>query len=608
MGVKKVYWSIAALMAAVWTAYMELLGPGGLLELIPAGTVIAAAAVGSSLSGRLAEKLLPYATNICERGQVKRVPLDVAEEMGQHVAMGAAISASYALAGLPTLLRMGFGLHMLLLSLVAAPVAPLAVYYLGWSNRVGERKERTDWELPFFTVYATILAHCGLTLYASMKLLAKGGRRLFRQMAAEAEDVERMAELTGRGVVESLETHAASHPHEGFQSLIYSTTSVWRMGGSMVSALEDRATEFLKSLEERYDRYAVLVSAVMESFIILLLLLPMGLVLAAITSPGQAGPIISMMTIGVIPSTGIMMYAFIRAKSPRHLDDISFRPQDLALAALAGAATAVPLIAAGAPQTVAFTIPAAVSCLVFWLRMRPAVKELRDTEAEVRRWLKDIAEYRRLGHPPVTAVMKTLSHAYRPSFKKLIEHIAGRVSMGLTIWEAGAGVAKSWLFRMSLYLLHAINMSGGGSPYLMEKLVELLRSYNLSKEKAAGRIAMFKYLAIAMPLITALTIGMVLPIANLGGIFQVSEAGAAVAGAGGIPFAAITPDEMLAVADSGMVMIAIGGLLFMMIISRAVDGHPYNTWRAAVVMAVTAASYYLMVPIGDMMLSLMRWE
>jgi hypothetical protein len=66
------------------------------------------------------------------------------------------------------------------------------------------------------------------------------------------------------------------------------------------------------------------------------------------------------------------------------------------------------------------------------------------------------------------------------------------MSIGLTIWEAGAGVARSWLLRMSLYLLHAINLSGGGSPFLMDKLVELLRSYNLAREKAAGRISPFK--------------------------------------------------------------------------------------------------------------------
>lgn len=604
---KKVYWAIAAAIAAVWTVYMETLGPGGLPELAPAFAAVAGAAAGSTLSRRIGEKLVPYATALCEKAQVKRIPVDVADEFGQHIAMGSTIAAAFTATALFTIFRMGPGPHMFLIALAAAPVVPVAVNQLTWSNKVSERKERTDWELPFFTVFATILAHCGLTLYASMKLLSKTGRRLFQQMTSEAEDVERLAELTGRGVIESLEVHAANHPHEGFQSLIYSTTSVWRMGGSIVSALEDRATEFLKSLEERYDRYATLVASVMEAFIILLLLLPMALVLTAVTSPGQSGPIIVAMTLGVIPSTGLIMYFFVRSKSPRHLDDIRAGPIDIAFAAAMGAAAIPPLILMGAPQTVLVTIPTALASLGLWIRMRPVIKELRESDTEARRWLKDITEYRRLGNPPATAILKTAGHRYRPSFKKILESIIGRMSMGLTIWEAGAGIARSWLLRMSLYLLHSINLSGGGSPYLMDKLVELLRSYNLAREKAAGRISPFKYLAIAMPIITALTIGMVLPIANLGGLLQTPETGQALVGGGGnLPLASVTPEEMLAMADSGMVMIAVGSLLYMLIVNRAVDGHPYNTWRIALVMLLTAASYYMMAPVGDLMMSMFR--
>jgi hypothetical protein len=164
---------------------------------------------------------------------------------------------------------------------------------------------------------------------------------------------------------------------------------------------------------------------------------------------------------------------------------------------------------------------------------------------------------------------------------------------------------------MSLYLLHSINLSGGGSPYLMDKLVELLRSYNLAREKAAGRISPFKYLAIAMPLITAITIGMILPIAGLGGMFQTSEAGQAIVGGGGgssLPIASITPEEMIRMADAGMVMIAVGSLFYILIINRAVDGHPYNTWRIALVMLLTAASYYMITPMGDLMMSIFRYR
>jgi uncharacterized membrane protein (DUF485 family) len=609
MSPRIIYYAVAAAVAAVWTLYMELLGPGGPEYLLPIPLFFIAVAAGSAASPRLSEKLLRSATALCEKAGLKRIPYDVSEEMAVHLASAAALAAAIAAAVVYTLLLAGPGTHAMLASLAAAPLSVAGMHQLLLRSRVSERREKTEWELPFFAIYSSILAHCGLTLYASMKLLTKTGRRLFSQMSQESEDVQRMAELTGRGVIESLEVHASSHPNEGFQSLVYAATSVWRMGGSMVSVLEDRATELLKSLEEKYDRFATTVSAVMEAFIILLLLLPMGIVLIAVTSPAQAAPLVTFMTVGLIPMVGMLMYFFVRSKSPKHLDDIKLTPKAIALGVAMAAATLPPLILAKAPMTLMFTIPVAAACVGVYIQMRPVIKELKACDAEARRWLKDVTEFRRLGNPPSTAIFKTAGHRYAPEFKKILDAVVARMSMGLTIWEAGAGMARSWLLRIALFLLHSINLSGGGSPYLMERLVELLRSYSLAKEKMVGRISPFKWLALAMPLITAVTIGLVLPIANLGSAFQISGGGEAVAGGAGagLGIMQVSPEEMMAMADAGMVMIAVGTLFYMLIIGRAVDGHPYNMLRIAVAMLVTAASYYAIAPVGDAMMGIFRY-
>ncbi len=609
MSPRIIYLIVAAAAAAIWIIYMEILGPGGPEYLLPIPLFFAAVAAGSAAVPRLSEKLLRTATTLCEKAGLKRIPYDVAEEMAAHLASATALAAAIAAACIYTLFIAGPGPHMLLASLAAAPLSVAGMNQLLLRSKASERKEKTEWELPFFAVYSSILAHCGLTLYASMKLLTKTGKRLFSQMSQEAEDVQRMAELTGRGVIESLEVHASSHPHDGFQNLVFAATSVWRMGGSMVSVLEDRATELLKSLEEKYDRFATTVSAVMEAFIILLLLLPMGIVLTAVTSPAQAAPLVTFMTVGLIPMVGMLMYFFVRSKSPKHLDDIKLTPKAVAFGAAMAVATLPPLMLAKAPMTLMFTIPLAAACIGVYIQMRPLIKELKACDTESRRWLKDVTEFRRLGNPPSTAILKTAGHRYAPEFKKILDAIVARMSMGFTIWEAGAGITRSWLLRISLFLLHSINLSGGGSPYLMDKLVELLRGYSLAREKMVGRLSPFKWLALAMPLITAVTIGMVLPIANLGSILQIPSEGAAIAGGAGagIGLAQTTPEEMMMMADAGMVMIAMGTLFYMLIIGRAVDGHPYNMLRIAVAMLVTAASYYAIVPVGNSMMSIFHY-
>jgi MFS superfamily sulfate permease-like transporter len=65
MDIKKTYWAIALAIAILWAVFSAL--PGiviglsrlGLLELLPAPSIIVATIIGSGISGRFAEKLLP---------------------------------------------------------------------------------------------------------------------------------------------------------------------------------------------------------------------------------------------------------------------------------------------------------------------------------------------------------------------------------------------------------------------------------------------------------------------------------------------------------------------------------------------------------------------
>ncbi|PUA32636.1 MAG: hypothetical protein B9J98_04070 [Candidatus Terraquivivens tikiterensis] len=593
------YYGIAATLAASWIVYAELVGPRDVMFLAPAPATLFAAVLGNLLARPFSDRLADYSARLVEKGALRKTPLEVAEELGTHLAMASAVAAAYITSVIVTAMtfRMVPPLFPMLFCLL--PIAPMALSLASYGNRIVERKERIDSELPFFAVFATVMSHCGMTLYGAMRMLARTGSRLFEQMSLESREVERMAELTGKGVIESLEASAMNSPHEGYQSLVLSTTSVWRMGGNVPMTLEDRAAELLKSLEDRFDRYAANVAVMMEVFLIALLLLPMGIALATIVNPEQATGVLTVTTWALLPGMSFGMYAFLRLKSPRKPDEFDVRPKHLILSLAAGAATAAALLclSLSMPLTVVFTSSSALASTVLYLMLRKRISEVEDGEAELRRWLRDVAEYRRLGYTPTDAVVRTRRHRYRKGFQSFLSSMASRVAMGLSLWEAGAA-AKSWLTKVSVYVLNAVNVSGGGSPQLMEKLIELLRGYGLAREKARARLSLFKYLAYSIPFITSFMITMIIPIPSFMSMGLPAEAHGSLSGL--LPGVSVSAEQMLAMTDTSMLMIAFATLSYTLMVNRASDMHPWNVWRVAVAMVCVAGAYAAVGPLADL--------
>ena len=118
---------------------------------------------------------------------------------------------------------------------IATTFLPLQVYELGGSPL----------EVSLvFSVFAAIIQRAGLSLYHALSRVALPGySHVFGQMSREGELVTRDVKFLGSGVAETFERRAETHPSDRYANFLLSYTSVWRSGGDLAAALEDRVEE-----------------------------------------------------------------------------------------------------------------------------------------------------------------------------------------------------------------------------------------------------------------------------------------------------------------------------------------------------------------------------
>ncbi|MEM2233955.1 MAG: type II secretion system F family protein [Nitrososphaerota archaeon] len=561
-------------------------------------SVAAGAGAGALLAlllrAGLTESMLPTATTLAFRAQLKRDDHSIASELASGAsgaigsaaaaAIGSALSIALGSSPLPSLAAGGLGLILPVMSLITLMDKPR------------ERRSRIDSELPFFCTYLTIASSTGMTVYSAYRG-ARVAPGVFPQMYSEAEEVERIIYFSGKGTMEGIEIHAKSNPHDLYQATVLQAVSIQRTGGDVVTALEDRTREAFRRMEDAFERYSRSVAAIGEVAVILLFLLPVSIALTAILNPEMAPAMAIMASAFLVPVMGVGLYSAIRAASPRKPDRFEVSPQDLLLPLALGTMTPAVMMVVGLPASVSVASGILGFSLPLYLRMRPQILEVEQTEAELRRFLREISELRRLGQSIVVAVQRIAHEGrYRPHFLSLLRRVSTRVALGMKLWQAGYE-ARSWLARMVFFLLYVIEVTGGGHPALIEKVIDSIRVYENSKRSARSASTIFIYLAIGGPLIGALTVAMVVPLLDM--LVGIGSMIAQAGQASGFGFTPPTREQIRVVSDLVMVLIILTSAALTVTVSRAADMHPYGLHRLAICAAVGIASYYMLPALSD---------
>ena len=569
--------------------YTELYGPGEITYLIPPAILLLTALITAlSIDPEKPRSFLGLEEKISskvEEAGLYTEPLRVGYRAVYHIQTMITTIILYAMGLASTFMIFGWSPGPLAV-LFAMPLAlpPTIGIYVGLYDKAKERLQKTSKELPFFATLASILSRAGLTLYTAF-LKALEMSDVMPQIAREAGRVKRDVSL-GLGVTDSLVRLAEKHPLRDFKMMILGAVTVWRSGGDLAVTLEGYAKSLLKSLEDSWERYSRTISTLGEALTIIFLILPLGVGVVSIAFAGLSYQLMLYMTATVVPALAIIVYGAIRSADPVIPDRLP--PSNGVILGLF-LAVIPPLITQTLtfiPQTASLltgisnitSISTALGVLsagiIIYQSMRPAILEVEEAEQALPRLVRDITEFRKLGYTIQQSIERCLQNPYPPKFKQFLQRVYGRTRMAVSLREA-AGDHRSWLVRTVFGLLQEVEESGGGNPELFEKIEDLLRTHLEAKKRARGAVKLYMYMAMGIPFIVAFSAALILNIAYL--IAPMTQIPVS-----GMPLTLARPQDIAMGLDMAMLLTLEGAVVTALAAGRAVDHHPYGTWRISI--------------------------
>lgn len=449
-------------------------------------------------------------------------------------------------------------------------------------DKVRERKERIDSELPFFASLAAILSHAGMTLY-DVFLTVVRYPMIFRQISREGKLLRRNVQVLGYGPVEALEAQAYGSPSEGYKRLILGTTSVWRTGGDVPTTLENRTEELIRETEIRFEKYAEQASGIGQILLVFFVLLMIGFITASLMFPSGALRTIDILSFSIVPLLTVTLSSLLKKAIPKKQDRYQIPLRWLVVGVTASALSATWAVSFGFPRALSAACLLMITSMAFSAIMRSQKNEVVSSERALQRFLRDVIEMSKSGATLTRAISLIARRGgYNRNFDRFLRRVAARIGLGRDIYES-ATENRSWLTRITFLLLKEIDEAGAAEPSLIEKVLDLVRNYEISVKKAASGLGLYVMLAFFTP------VPLVVGAAAIGGLWE-------SVGASGVPIrigelGLATSSELTAVVSGSMLLIAESTAAYCFLAGYAVDRHPFGTWRVTVGMIMFLALY-----------------
>lgn len=432
--------------------------------------------------------------------------------------------------------RLGFGLIQLVL--VSASI-PLLLFFsvLGLSLvypklKVSNRTSRFDLEVPYLSVYITVMATGGISPYTSFERLAKAPKTLFQEVRKEALRFFMRVRAMGQDPLTAIEESAKSVPHEGYKQLMLGYAATLRSGGDVVHYLQ-RQTEVM--LRERVSQVRITgerIGALLEAYMAVILLTSMTLYVLYVVNMAlaQAGlgleqgsmqfVLVSYIVLPLMSGIFIYLADVMQPKYPIY-DQTPYMVYfgvGLPATVFLFVACTLPFIAPPPLSTILKeTFKPLVSVIETLTRtlglekgyesgigmilalsagLLPGVAS--DTLSTLKfggiqygltRFLRDLVEVRKTGLSPEKCIINLRQRDYG-RFTPYLGDIAKQVGWGVSlskIFERFSKGMKNWFALISMFLLVESIEVGGGTPQTLEALASYAETLeHVEKEKRAS--------------------------------------------------------------------------------------------------------------------------
>lgn len=468
------------------------------------------------------------------------------------------------------------------------------------SNISQDRKNKVEQELPPFVVFASVMQGVGINLYDSIQLSVN--TNLFKAIKKEAMLLRRNVEFFGLSQMEALEELGRTHKSDQFSNLVLGYTSIWRSGGDLTNYLESRADDFFVLLKEKYQSYANQVGSVIEVLVTMLIILPIMIMVASFIVPGSSMEQMALVVTIGLPLAAIIIGVVVSSIQPPSFNIIGLN--QLMLLVLAGAGITTGIISyyffeleMWLAIALGFLIPTTVSSIIVG-RQKVQIARLEDATPQ---FLRDMTEYKKIGYDILVAFSRVgRENTYNKTFAGKFREVYTLIDYGISPINSVMGLFfRSWITKMSFFILAYISEFGGGSPKILETITRFITNIKQSIREGTSSISILVLLVFAAPVIMVFTAGI---LQNILSSFDTSlfesvpqaSTGAMTSDLGlssnFINLVTITPEFMSMI----KIMIVTSSVLSAFVITKAIDFTFYNTWRVAVAAVISILSIHFM--------------
>ncbi|ABL77854.1 type II secretion system F family protein [Thermofilum pendens] len=432
--------------------------------------------------------------------------------------------------------RMGVGLGGVLATSFSVPLMLAgAVFGLGLvypKIKLSNRTSRFDLEVPYLSVYITVMATGGISPYTSFERLAKAPKVLFQEIKKEAMYFFLKVKGMGQDPLSAIEDSAKRVPHNGYKQLMLGYAATLRAGGDVVHYLQRQTEVMLRERVSQMKTIGERIGALMESYMAIVLLTSMTLYVLYVVNMalaqagmGLAGGEIQFVMVSyiIMPMlSGLFIYLadLMQPKYPVYDSTpyVVYLALGIPITIFLFVAMVLPFAVAPPASTVLRSVfspfvgavllltrllglgkgyESGVGMIIsLTLGLLPAmIVETRSTlkfsgiQYGLTRFLRDLVEVRKTGMAPEKCIINLKDRDYG-KFTPYLRDIAKQVGWGVslhTIFERFSKGMKNWFALISMFLLVESIEVGGGTPQTLEALASYAETLEqVEKEKRAA--------------------------------------------------------------------------------------------------------------------------
>lgn len=458
---------------------------------------------------------------------------------------------------------------------------PIIKTYFIFFDKIRERKERIDSEIPFFTFFSSIVSRSGISLYQAFIKSIKIPE-IFKQFSKEGAFIRRDIEYLGYGVLEGLEKNALNNPCEEFKRLVLSVTSVWRSGGDIATTLENKAEEYIEILEDKWENFSEQISNLGETLGIIFLGFSIGIISIGIAFPYLSINLLNLFAGIIIPILTFIAFIIIRNVTPRTYNNYDFSKKNLLTFFSIIIISFIFLLEIKLPFPLIIAIIISIFSIIIQLIMYKQILEIKSAEDVLQRFARDVTEYKKIGNNIIEAIKKCSKYNnYNSSFNNFLKKVVNRFKLGLNIYEAGK-IHRNWLVRILFFLFNEVEESGG-SPYLLEKIIELFRRYHISKKKAINKIKLYFLISFSSPFLILFICALMLAVLSGTGLESLRIGSFSIA----------TSNQMKQIINISMIIAIEVSVSLSFLLNRAIEGDCFTTYRIFFTCLIFIFSYII---------------